>query len=149
QTASTSGEHSGGGSSVSTLVQVQLGLVAFLIAFTFGFAAQRFNERRTLTIDEANSIGTTYLRADFLPPKNASAVKEILRQYVDIRLQLSKGPDPDRKLADQVIEESDKLQDLLWAQALEVGKQNNSPLSALFINSVNETFDLQADRISA
>jgi len=58
-------EKSEGSGSIATMVQVQLGLVAFLVAFTFGFAAQRFNERRQLVIQEANAIGTTFCALTF------------------------------------------------------------------------------------
>ena len=43
------------------------GLLGLLIAFTVSGAANRFDARRTLTVQEANAIGTAYLRLDLLP----------------------------------------------------------------------------------
>ena len=52
---------------VGTMVGATLGLLAFILAFTFGLAATRFDTRRQVLLDEANAIGTTYLRAGMLP----------------------------------------------------------------------------------
>jgi len=52
---------------VGGMVAAELGLLAFLLAFTFGFAASRFEDRRQVVLDESNAIGTTYLRTATLP----------------------------------------------------------------------------------
>src|SRR6201982_2091547 len=52
---------------LGTMVGATLGLLAFVLAFTFGLAAARFDARRQALLDEANAIGTTYLRAGMLP----------------------------------------------------------------------------------
>lgn len=54
---------------VGAMVGATLGLLAFLLAFTFGLAATRFDTRRQVLLDEANAIGTTYLRAGMLPDR--------------------------------------------------------------------------------
>src|ERR1700752_2385344 len=54
---------------VGTMVGATLGLLAFILAFTFGLAAARFDTRRQVLLDEANAIGTTYLRAGMLPDR--------------------------------------------------------------------------------
>src|SRR5690242_19734243 len=51
---------------VGAIVGAVLGLLAFMLAFTFGLAASRFDARRIAVLDEANAIGTTYLRAEML-----------------------------------------------------------------------------------
>ncbi|HEY9716741.1 MAG TPA: DUF4239 domain-containing protein [Trichormus sp.] len=134
------------------MIQVQLGLLAFFLAFTFGFAAQRFNDRRVLIIEEANSIGTTYLRADFLQDANKKEVQHLLRQYVDVRIKLARQQSEhlDRQNVDQALADSAKLQNGLWAQAVDAGRQHpDSPVIALFIDSLNQTIDLQSERVSA
>src|ERR1051326_822352 len=55
---------------LGTMVGATLGLLAFILAFTFGLAASRFDNRRQLLLDEANAIGTTYLRAGMLPEQS-------------------------------------------------------------------------------
>jgi hypothetical protein len=140
-----------GGGSISTMVQIQLGLVAFLVAFTFGFVAQRFSERRQLVIQEANAIGTTFLRADFLPAASADSVKEILRQYVDLRLKIAHDTRIayDNERIENAIAESCKLQTLLWNHVKEASKTHDSPCTAQFVATANETIDLQSERLYA
>ncbi len=48
---------------VGVLVGGLLGLLAFVLALTLSFASERFNERRSGTLAEANAIGTAWLRA--------------------------------------------------------------------------------------
>ena len=57
---------------VGAMVGATLGLLAFMLAFTFGMAAERFDTRKQLVLDEANAIGTTYLRTAMLPERMAS-----------------------------------------------------------------------------
>ena len=52
---------------IGSLLASVLGLLALLLSFTFFMAQSRFDVRKTLVLDEANAIGTAYLRADFLP----------------------------------------------------------------------------------
>jgi hypothetical protein len=137
---------------VGAMVGVMLSLSAFILAFTFGVAADRFNERRVLVIEEANAIGTTYLRCDFLPDKNRDEMKRLLREYVGLRLRVSyeHNRTHDQNLVLQAAEQSEKLQDLMWAQAVEVGKSKlDSDVIALFIDSLNQTIDLQSKRVTA
>src|SRR5436190_24064951 len=71
---------------VGTMVGATLGLLAFILAFTFGLASSRFDNRRQLLLDEANALGTTYLRAGILP-EQTEEIRVLLRNYVDTRLE--------------------------------------------------------------
>jgi hypothetical protein len=68
------------------LVGATLGLLAFILAFTFGLAAARFDTRRQVVLDEADAIGTTYLRAGMLPERREE-IRTLLRNYVNTRLE--------------------------------------------------------------
>src|SRR5262247_2239549 len=99
---------------LGTMVGATLGLLAFILAFTFGLAAARFDTRRQVLLDEANAIGTTYLRAGMLPERRED-IRALLRDYVDTRL--------DAVQSGQVtagIRRSEHLHDQLWAQAVAV-----------------------------
>jgi hypothetical protein len=74
------------------MVGATLALRAFLLAFTFGLSASRYDTRRQLLLDEANAIGTTYLRAALLP-EGAGDVRSLLRQHVDLRLEAARAHD--------------------------------------------------------
>jgi hypothetical protein len=131
---------------VATMVQSTLALVAFMVAFSFGVAAERFNERRVLIIAEASSIGTTFARAELLPPTNKNEVQSLLRQYVDLRVKVQ----PYSKERNQMLVESNRLHDQLWNQAVAVSKTNLNPaVMGLFITSLSETLDLQSKRLAA
>jgi hypothetical protein len=129
---------------VGEMVAATLGLLAFILAFTFGLAATRFDTRRQLLLDEANAIGTTYLRAAMLPEKGAE-IRLLLRDYVDARLEAVK---PGR-LAEGV-RRSENIQNRLWELAVPIGQKNpNSIVVGLFVQSLNEVIDLHAKRLTA
>ena len=138
---------------IGTIVQSTLGLLAFVLAFTFGVAAERFNDRRVLIIEEANANGTAFLRADFLPNPNRIVVQNLLRDYLDERLMLHHQiykTSNKIQLIFQAIRRSEKLQELLWTQATAAGKANlDSNVFALFVESLNDAINLQRNRVSA
>jgi hypothetical protein len=128
---------------VGAIVAATLGLLAFLLAFTFGLAAGRFDARKGFILDEANAIGTTYLRAALLPEPQRAEIRALLREYVDVRLQIAQ---PDR--APQALRRSAELQDELWFRAVAVTDKVAAPIAALFITSLNELIDLHAKRVN-
>src|SRR3569832_2062566 len=65
---------------VGAMVAAMLGLLAFMLAFTFGLAASRFDERRHTILNDANAIGTTYLRAGLLPEPHRAEIRALLRE---------------------------------------------------------------------
>jgi hypothetical protein len=123
-----------------------LALMAFLLAVTMGMASDRFDTRRGLVLAEANSIGTTFLRAGFLPVAEAEASRELLREYVPLRIITT---DDRVQLAAQ-IERSSEIHDELWAILEEVAStMGSSDLLATYVESLNETIDLNTSRITA
>src|SRR3954467_15474633 len=78
----------GGGGNIATLESAMLGLLALMLAFTFSMALTRFEARRDALLNEANAIGTTALRARLLPDPHRSETLKLLREYVQIRLDI-------------------------------------------------------------
>ena len=76
---------------VGTILGASLGLLAFFLAFTFNMAGSRYDARKQLVLDEANAIETTYLRAKLLPKPYGTEIQELLREYVDVRVQVQTG----------------------------------------------------------
>ena len=74
--------------SVSAMVGATLGLLAFMLAFTFGLAASRFDARRIALVDESNALATAYLRAGLVPEPHRTEIRSLLSEYVDIRLSV-------------------------------------------------------------
>ena len=129
---------------VGAMVGATLGLLAFILAFTFGLAASHFDVRRQLVLDEANAIGTSYLRAELLPDRGAE-IRALFRSYVDVRLEAVKSG-----TVVEGIRRSEDLQNQLWAQAVPVAAQHpSSIIVGLFVQSLNEVIDLHAKRVAA
>ena len=92
-------------------------LLSLLLAFTFSGAAARFDARRHLVVEEANAIGTAYLRLDLLPADAQPALREMFRRYVETRLEAyRKLPDVPATRAELV--KAAKLQGEIWSQAV-------------------------------
>lgn len=131
-------------SPIGSIVAATLGLLAFLLAFTFGLAASKFDDRRELVVDEANAIGTAYLRAGYLAEPYQTQIRNLLKEYISTRLNALKPG----KLAEG-LKKSEELQDQLWQQAVAVAERNsNSVIVGLFIQSLNEVIDLHAKRVN-
>jgi hypothetical protein len=128
---------------VGAIVAAILGLPAFLIAFTFGMAASRFEIRRGLVLEEANAIGTTYLRAALVPEPHRAEIRTLLRDYVDLRLEGVEAGTFVPSLA-----RSEELQGRLWAQAVGAAEKKPTPITGLLIQSLNEVIDLHAKRVT-
>src|SRR5215475_5403663 len=129
---------------VGTMVGATLGLLAFILAFTFGLAAARFDTRRQLLLDEANAIGTTYLRAGMLPERGQQ-VRDLLRDYVAARLDAVQPGN-----LGGGIRRSEDIQQKVWNEAETVGSKNpNSIVVGLFVQSLNQMIDLHAARMQA
>lgn len=129
---------------VGTIVGATLGLLAFILAFTFGLAAARFDTRRQVLLDEANAIGTAYLRAGMLPERGEQ-IRTLLRDYVGVRLEAVRSGN-----VAEGINRSEKIQQQVWAEAETVGQKNsNSIVVGLFVQSLNEMIDLHAKRLQA
>ncbi len=123
-------------------------LLSLLLGFTLALAAPRYNERRALLVEEAISIGTTYLRAGTLPQPYQDHSQRLLREYVDARLEFDNaGPDAAR-LA-EATNRSKRLQDGLWSDATAAAQADRTAVTAVYINSLNETIDLHEKRVAA
>ncbi len=124
-----------------------LGMLALLLGFTFSMAVSRYENRRDLVLQEANSIGTTYLRASLLPDAHKTAVEAKLRRYVDVRLDFYRAGIDATKIAAAETETA-TLQRELWAHTVVVAKEAPTPITATFINTLNDTIDLDATRLN-
>ena len=130
---------------VGAIVGATIGLLAFLLAFTFGMAASRYDTRRQLVLEEANAIGTTYLRAEMLPEPQQGNIRNLLREYAAMRVGGVTAIIRPENLA-----KSSALQDRLWADAVAVGRQNpESIVVGLFIEALNHMIDTDAARVTA
>jgi hypothetical protein len=131
---------------VNTVVGATLGLLAFILAFTFGMTTSRYDARKHFLLDEVNAIHTTWLRAELIPEPHQSEVRELLYTYVDLRLQLAKK----EILPREAIEQSEGIQQKIWDHTVAIADMDhrNSSIVTLFTNSVNQLFEIQTKRVS-
>jgi hypothetical protein len=127
------------------LVGSLLALMAFVLAITMGMAADRFDARRGMVLAEANAIGTTFQRAEYLPEIEGQAVQELLRVYLPLRI----ATDDPADVASN-IQRSIEVQAELRAITANVAQSGHSPdLVASFGESVNEIISLHESRVVA
>jgi hypothetical protein len=126
---------------IDTLVGATLGLLAFMLAFTFGTATTRNDARKQFVVDEAVAIRAADLRAQLLPDPYRSDIRALLLQYVDARLAGALNP----RQTLQAIERSEKLHELLWLRIADVPPADRAPIAA----AVVEVVGLHVKRVNA
>ena len=130
---------------IGTMLGATLGLWAFLLAYLVGMATARYEERRSLVVQDANAIGTTYLRAGYLPEPYSSRSRELLREYAGTRTGVNETEG--FKIA---LDGAKTYHPELWNLAQEMALTTPSnPLISIYITSLNETIDLHAARVAA
>ena len=131
---------------VGALVGSTLALLAFLLVFLTGIASGRFDNRRELVIQEANAVGTTYLRAGYLAEPHRTEIRQLLSEYVDVRLEAAVD---DAKLPAARVR-SEEIHTELWAHAETLARDNpNDVFKAIFVESLNDVIDIHTERIVA
>src|SRR4051812_11039069 len=126
-----------------------LALVGLVLAFGLSLAIGRYDSRRAAVVDDADTIGTTYLRAQTLSDPTRTRSLNLLRRYTDVSLQLSHAVPTTTKFQ-QTIAEEDRLQRQLWREAgnaLKTAPQDSAP--RLYVESLNEMIDQQTVRVAA
>jgi hypothetical protein len=117
-----------------------------MLAMTFSSVDSRFSELKRVAVEEANAIGTAFLRADLLPGADRAEVRQLLHDYVNFRVESLRSEEKGH--VEQAIEASEKLQSDLWSRAAAIADGHPTPISALFVQSLNEVIDLHAKRIT-
>jgi len=133
--------------SLETAVFALLGLI---IAFTFSGALSRFDTRRAQVVDEANAMGTAYLRIDLVPASAQPKLREAFRNYVDARIETYRRL-PDIAAARLALAHSQELQGEIWSQAIAAVRTPGSPSPAelLVLPAMNEMFNFTTARAAA
>jgi hypothetical protein len=134
--------------SFKTLEGAVLGLLSLLLGFSFAMAVSRYDNRKQLELDEANAIGTTWLRTAALDEPIRTASRAALRDYVPARLSFfAAGTDP--AAVDESLSRTSVLQTRLWNLATDAANGQPNPYKALYLASLNECFDVSEKRTAA
>lgn len=132
----------------NTLTGSVLGMLALLLGFTFSMAVSRYDLRRDLQVQEANAIGTTWLRTSLLPEPQATQSRALLAQYVDARIAFFDAGVDESKIA-HAQQQTSELQTRLWQTASDAANAKRDPLTASYISTLNDTIDDSEKRVSA
>jgi hypothetical protein len=122
-------------------------LLGLLIAFTFSGAADRFDKRRALIVDEANAIGTAYLRLSLLASPAREKMRAQFRRYLDERLAAYRAL-PDLDAAFKHLAAANVVQQEIWDQSVSATEGNQSA-RMLLLPAINEMFDIASTRTTA
>lgn len=125
-----------------------LGILALLLAFTFSLSLQRFDTRSDAVVDEANAIGTAYLRLDLLPAAAQPALREKFRAYTDARIAVYRSL-PDMQASDAQFARAAALQAEIWNDSLEALRTAPPEAKLLLIPALNDMIDITTTRAVA
>jgi hypothetical protein len=130
---------------VETAIYALLGL---MIAFTFSGATSRFDTRRTQTVQEANAIGTAYLRLDLLPAESQPALRDKFRSYADERVAVYQAL-PDMAASDAHAARAALLQAEIWNDSIKALGNASPEVKLLLIPALNDMIDITTTRAIA
>jgi len=130
-------------SAASTLGTATLGLLAFMLAFTFGLASSRYDDRRFVVLEESNAIGTAYLRTGFLPEAQREPSRALLRAYAEQRIAATRPGQ-----LDTAIRRAERIQGELWTLATAAMNSDRRAVSVgLYVDALNAVIDVHSKRI--
>lgn len=118
-----------------------LTLLALIVGFTFSMAVNRYDHRKNLEEEEANAIGTEYVRADLLPASDSTKVRALLKNYLSQRILAYRSRDEQR--LQEISAETARLQTEMWSAVAGSGGDTLSPLKALAVAGMNDVLNSQ------
>lgn len=128
---------------VGIVVGSMLGLLGFVLALTLSFANSRFNERLDGTVQEANAIGTAWLRAQAVGAPQGEAIARQLEEYTRLRRDFVRAP-ADQKAIDAISGRTTDLQTAIWNKVTALVRDRQDPVAESLMSSVNQAFDMSS-----
>ncbi|MFD2246466.1 hypothetical protein [Pontibacter ruber] len=127
---------------ISTAVAATLGLLAFMLGFTFSLTAERYSERKTLVLAHVNAIGTCYLRTSLIPEKQKLEIRSYCREYINVLLVTQSVADLEKTLA-----KIEEINLLIWQQTASLIKEEmDSEMRSIFTTSVNDLLNTYSSK---
>ena len=138
-----------GRSHVNALQAALLGLLALLLGFNFAMAASRFDARKNLIQEEVNAIETAYLRTQLLPSPQRQQAADLIRSYIDARLEFMRAGNDQAQLQKSYLDGS-RIAGQLWdmTSAMVAQDQSGGP-KTMFISSLNDVINVNEKRRAA
>jgi hypothetical protein len=132
---------------VGTAAASVFGLLGLIVAFTFNGAGERFETRRHLITQEANAIGTAYLRVDLLPTEVQPEIRDLFRRYTDLRAT-TYAQTEDRTVADSQLAHCTAVQSAIWKKAVAACQRPETPafVAVVLFPALNNMIDITTTR---
>jgi hypothetical protein len=125
----------------NVVLSATLTLMGLIIGFTFSMAVSRYDQRKAYEEGEANAIGTEYLRVELLPTDAAQRAKDLLRQYLNQRIQFYQEPREDQLAL--IDAQTAQLQNKLWGVVLPAAAMQPTAAVALAVAGMNDVLNSQ------
>jgi hypothetical protein len=126
---------------VGVVVGGMLGLLAFVLALTLNFSTNRFAERRNGSLEEANAIGTAWLRAEAIQDPRAKEIARLLEDCIELRIEFVQAG-RDQTLLDQLNQRTNAMQSKMWGYMAGIARDQPNPVSTALQASLNDVFDI-------
>ncbi len=139
--------NSDGKAHINTIQASILGVLALLLGFTFQLSMQRYDTRSDAMVNEANAIGTAWLRTSIIPAPLRKDTQALFREYVGLRVQASEVSLADHAALAELAAKATSSQNAIWAAATKaIELEPNPATSGLFLQAVNDMLDQQGKR---
>lgn len=134
---------------IGTIEAAVFALLGLLLGFSFAGGTSRLDSRRQLIIEEANAIGTAYLRLDTLAAADQPEMRRFFREYLDARLRVYQKL-PDLRATEQELAQAAKMQQRIWSQAVTASRADPTQTAArLLLPALNDMIDVTTSRTVA
>ncbi|MBL9127538.1 MAG: DUF4239 domain-containing protein [Verrucomicrobiales bacterium] len=141
-------DEAGARAGLAAVESAVLALMGLLVAFTFSGAATRFDTRRQLIVQEANAVGTAWLRIDLLPTSAQAEMRGLFRRYLDSRIAVYRRMH-DEEATRSEIARAAALQGEIWTRATAACRESATPLPVQIVPAINDMFDIASTRNAA
>ena len=123
-----------------------VGGILGLMAFSIGIVISQQSNRKALVVEEANAVGTAYLRAGFLDESDMTSTRDLLYEYVEVRIDAANNP----AQLEATLTRSEEIHGDLWTIVEDnVKRGNESDIMALVVESINDVIDVHSLRVAA
>lgn len=119
-----------------------LTILGLIIAFTFSMAVTRYDMRKDYEAEEANAIGTEYLRVDLLPASGSSTLRPLLVEYLRQRILFYTTVD-DQQL-NTIRMETAKLENEMWSATQSAAQEQPNPNTWLAVAGMNDVLNRES-----
>jgi len=129
---------------LGTVLAAILTLLGLLIAFSFSMAISRYDQRKNYEADEANAIGTEYVRLGLLSQNEAARARQLLNEYLHQRIAFYEDSGLGQQLLQQVDSKTDRLEGELWSLVSNAAKNEPTPLLTLVVSGMNDVLNARS-----